>query len=587
MKREKSILIAAALVCAATTASAGTDFAIDVDMAAEPIKDVRTSTCGPEVGYAGCNFPIDGPNEPADTYWFKTRAADTSRAMREAGAWFQRMWDAGDWFARRLPAEEFRAKWGIDDETWARKYRRYDRSDPDAAFAFWKANGFKVLFTLEAWRGERSKREIAELVDYIAANHYEDVVAGFELGNETYYSKDYASLAPVWQEIIPEIRRRMPKVNLGINLAELFELNPDIEQVRNRMLAAGEIKRDTYFAAADFNRYTAQFVAAMSNSLDQITHVIYHAYGAETPYSCSYHGFQRFRNFLKAFPELQGKRMWLSEVRPRSDEDNYCQRIFREALVMAHYSLMAICQPEMDGFNHHQIYAISGGIYQSDGKSWRIQWRDAGPEYTDWRAPMGEPRLEVGACGVMYRILAEAIKDHPLVLRHGTSKEADTEDAFFTSARVMDQVYARRRALKEGRTGRKVPAVEGEVEWVALADARREELCLLMVNTKSEPAKVTLSARGKDRGEVRAKEFAAPTYRTLSCPEKFLDCRAVPGDGHPWTQLSWEDTQSGFAVIPMSPNEGLKPAASTLTVEIAPHTVQSVTVRLRNAPANP
>jgi len=35
-----------------------------------------------------------------------------------------------------------------------------------------------------------------------------------------------------------------------------------------------------------------------------------------------------------------------------------------------------------------------------------------------------------------------------------------------------------------------------------------------------------------------AKIFAAPTYRTLSCPEKFLDCRAVPGEGHPWTQLS-------------------------------------------------
>ena len=105
-----------------------------------------------------------------------------------------------------------------------------------------------------------------------------------------------------------------------------------------------------------------------------------------------------------------------------------------------------------------------------------------------------------------------------------------------------------------------------------------------MVNTKSEPATVTLTARGKDRGADVDKEFASPTYRTLSCPEKFLDCRAVPGDGHPWTQLSWEDTQTGYAVISMAPNEGLKPAASSLTVEIAPHTVQSVTVRLRNAP---
>ncbi len=575
MKTHNGFYLAAVLCCAASVA-ARADFAIDVDMSADPIKDVRTSTCGPEVGYAGCLMQYKGwyGTDVGEEYWFRDHAAETSRAMREAGAWFQRMWDANAWFARRVP------------DTKPDPKKRYTQSHPDIAFKFWKDNGFKVLFTLEAWGGERSKKEIIELVDYIVANHYEDVIAGFELGNESYYDKNYASLAPVWCEIIPEIKKRMPKVKLGINLAELFELNPDITQVRNRMLAAGEIKRDTYFAAADFNRYSAQFVTAMSNCIDQITHVIYHAYGAETPYSCSYYGFQRFRNFVQAFPELKGKKMWLSEVRPRSDEDNYCQRMFREALIMAHYSMMAICQPEMDGFNHHQIYALSGGIYQSDGKTWQVQWRDAGREYNDWRAPMGQPRLEVGACGVMYRILAEAIKEHPLILRHGTSKEADTEDAFFTSARVTDQIYARRRALKEGKSGWSVPKVEGEVEWVALADEHRNELCLLMVNTKSEPVKVKLTARGKVKNEVKAKEFAAPTYRTLSCPEKFLDCRAVPGEGHPWTQLSWEDTQAGYAAIPMAAYEGMKPAASALTVEIAPHTVQSVTVLLRNAPEN-
>lgn len=538
--------------------------------------DLRQSSTAPDLGYAGCLTEGYG-----DCAWFydPAHADATWKLFEEAGARVFKQWDSVMTWQRGL----HESKAGNPNPKWC--------------FDFWKKHGVKVLLTLEHRKVfedaactkttddlETVKRTILDYVRWIVKNGYQDVVGGFELGNESYYDKNYASLAPVWGEIIAEIRKRMPKVKLGINLAELFELNPDIEQVRSRMLAAGQIQRDSYFAAADFNRYTAQFVTAMSNSLDQITHVIYHAYGAETPYSCSYHGFQRFRNFVQAFPELKDKKMWLSEVRPRSDEDNYCQRIFREALVMAHYSLMAICQPEMDGFNHHQIYALSGGIYQSDGRNWRIQWRDTGPEYADWRAPMGEPRLEVGACGVMYRILAEAIKEHPLILRHGTSKEADTEDAFFTSARVMDQVYARRRALKEGRTGRKVPKVEGEVEWVALADARREELCLLMVNTKSEPATVTLTARGKDRGADVDKEFAAPTYRTLSCPEKFLDCRAVPGDGHPWTQLSWEDTQTGYAVISMAPNEGLKPAASSLTVEIAPHTVQSVTVRLRNAP---
>ena len=555
MNVKMTVAAGAALVCAA---AAYADFDIAIDINAKPMKDVRTSTCGPEVGYAGCHWGDD-------TYWFDTNKEETARAMKEAGAWFQRMWGANAWFARRVPNPD------------PAKNKKYQQSNPDAAFKFWKANGFKVLFTLEAWGElEPTKKQICEFVQYIVDNNYQDCVAGFELGNESYFSKHYASLAPKWTVIVNEILKIWPQAKLGINVAELFELNPDLTQVRNRMLAAGEIKRDTYFSAGDFNRYSAQFIIAMSNCIDKITHVIYHAYGAETPYSCSYYGFQRFRNYCSAFPELKGKNFWLSEVRPRSDEDNRCQRMFRESLIMAHYSLMAISQPDMDGFNHHQIFAISGGIYQSNGKTWQIQWRDAGGELPDYRAPYNQPRVEIGSCGVMYRILAEGIKDHPLLLQHGTSKAAGTEDTFFTSARVTDQVYARRRALKEGKRGRSVPKVAGEVEWVAAASANKGELCLLMVNTKSEAEKVTLTVPGK--------QFAAPTYRALSCPEKFLDCRDVPGDGKPWTQVSWEDTQNGYDVVPMEQYEGMKPAADSLEIEIGPHTVQTVTVCLRNTP---
>ena len=96
--------------------------------------------------------------------------------------------------------------------------------------------------------------------------------------------------------------------------------------------------------------------------------------------------------------------------------------------------------------------------------------------------------------------MAEAIKTHPLVLSHGTSKEQDPEDTIFTSARVTDQVYARRRAQKEGK---------------------------------------------------------------------------------PWRQVSWEDTQCGYATVGMDPYVGMKPSADTLTVTIEPHTVQSVTFMTR------
>ena len=566
------------LVAAGCTAGAFAEFDIAVDLKAKPIKDVRTSTCGPEIGYAGSVLSVSH-SLGSDDFWAVSNRVEMSRAVRESGAWFERVWDANGWFARRVPNPHDP---NSTDKKEVQRYKTYKQSNPKAVFDFWKDNGIKLLFTLEAWSGEKSKKEILELVDYIVSNKYESVVAGFELGNESYYAKPEAMdpLCKTWNEVIPEIKKRMPKVCLGIPVCELFELNPDLTQVRSRMLAAGEIKRDTYFAASYFNQTSARMIMNLKPNLDKISHIIYHAYGAETPYSCSYYGFQRFRNFAAAFPEIKDKKLWLTEIRPRSDEDNRCQRMFRESLVMSHYALMAICQPEMDGYNHHQFYQISGGVYFSNGKNWPIQWRDAGGEYPDFRAPENQPRFEIGSMGVAYRIYTEAIKTHPLILAHGTSKAANTEDTFFTSARVMDEVYARRRALKEKRTdwlGRPdIPDVKGETEWVALVSANRGELCLLMVNSK--PTEETVTVR------VPGREFAAPTYVTLSCPEKFLDCRDVPGDGKPWQQVSWEDTQFGYDVVAMEKYEGMKPVCDSLTVTIAPHAIQSVTVMTRNVP---
>ena len=576
MGMNKKTTVAAATLGLAAVALAGID--IELDMNSKPIRDVRTSTCGPIIGYAGS---VQGIAEKigSDSFWTVTNKVEMSRGVRESGAWLQRVWSADDWFARRAPNPyDPNSK----DKDEIKRYKSYKQSDPDNMFKFWKENGIKVLFTLEAWGGERSKKQIIDFVDFIVANGYQDVVAGFELGNETYFAKpeQMDPLCEHWNAIIPEIKKRMPKVDLGIPVCELFEQNPDLTQVRARMLAAGLIKRDTYFAAGYFNQTSARMIINLKPNLDKISHVIYHAYGAETPYSCSYYGMQRFRNFSEAFPEIKGKKFWLTEIRPRSDEDNRCQRLFRESLIMSHYALTMICQTDVDCYNHHNLYEISGGLYISSGKTWPVQWRDVFGEYPDYRAPCDVPRLEVGSMGVAYRIYTEALKEHPLVLAHGTSKAANTEDTFFTSARVTDQVYARRRALKERRPdvsgGAKIPEVEGEVEWTALASPTRMLICLLMVNSKQTAETFTVRMPGR--------RFGAPTYVTLSCPSKYLDCRDVPGDGKPWKQVSWEDTQTGFDTIGMEPYVGMKPYGDTMTVTIEPNTIQSVTVVTRGMP---
>ena len=139
---------------------------------------------------------------------------------------------------------------------------------------------------------------------------------------------------------------------------------------------------------------------------------------------------------------------------------------------------------------------------------------------------------------------------------------------------MTDQVYKHRRAIIEGTPKEQAPKVDGEVEWVAAHGSG--ELCLMMVNTRQTPETFRVT--------VKDKRFYAPVYRTLSCPAEFVDCRAIPGDGPVWRQMSWEETQFGVSHIPMEAYSNLKPKCDVLTVSIAPNTVQTVTVPLADPP---
>lgn len=543
------------------TGSALADFDIKLDFSGKPMRDLSKTTSKTIVGY------ISAMHEYGDDYWFVSNKWETADVMKRAGCYSTATWASDMWFAKRNNPDPKR------------------RTNPKAQFDFWKANGFRVLIGLQGISLKDAADEAKfqsivaaklEFVKWIIDNGYKDVVQGFELGCETYYVP-YAhqdALVKLWTAVVPEILKIWPGCYMGVPVAENFELNPDITQVRNRMLAAGEIKRDTYFAAADFNKYSAHFIMglASNNVLDKISHITYHTYGAEAPYSCSFYGVQRIRGFAEAFPEIKGKRTWWTEIRPRSDEDNRCQRIFREALVMGHYSLMMMCQPEVDGFYHHNLCNLAGGLYISNGKSWNVQWADEGGEYPDLDSPFNRPRMEVGAQGAVYRIIGNALRTHPTLWHHGTSTEMDTTNSYYTSAKVMLDVYKSRRASKEmGRKG--AVEVPGEVEWVALT--RGNELCLLMVNTKPTAEKIKVTVPGR--------EFAAPTYRLVRIKDpKYIDCREVPGEAKLWEEFAYEDTQTGYASVGMEPYEGMKPKGDVLELEVGPHTLQSVTVTMRN-----
>ena len=558
-------ILAALTAAAAWTAAAGID--IDIDLKAKPIKDMKGTANGIAMGVNGAMEAWLSHVNGNDDILFVSNKVETARIFREAGLRVMRLQGMNSWFNNRNK----RTKDG-----------KYPLTNPKAAFDFYQANGIKVFVCLEC-PNQDAVANCVEIIQWIVDNGYKDQVVGVEMGNETYASRDYYKRAEFWPQVIDAAHKIWPKLSFGIVIGEYMENDPDIAQIAARMKSSESLHHgwtyDTgYFSAGELNRNTARFVEAMSNHLHKIDHIIYHGYGAETPYSCSYYGFQRFRNFIEAYPQLKGRNYWLTEVRLRSDEDNRCQRIFRETLLWSHYALMALCQPETDALLQHQASSLSGTIYQSTGKSWAVQWMDGAKwgsrEIPDRVSPYDMPRLEVGSMGVLYRLFTEAIMDHPQFLAHGTSKVRDAEDTFFTSARVTDQVYKRRRALIEGTPKDQAPKVEGEVEWVAAHGSG--ELCLLMVNTKSTPETFRVT--------VKDKLFYAPVYRTLSCPEEFVDCRAIPGDGPVWRQASWEETQFGVSHIPMEAYANLKPKCDVLTVSIAPNTVQTVTVPLANPP---
>ena len=105
-----------------------------------------------------------------------------------------------------------------------------------------------------------------------------------------------------------------------------------------------------------------------------------------------------------------------------------------------------------------------------------------------------------------------------------------------------------------------------------------------MVNSTPAAARVRVVIPGR--------QFAAPTYRALSCPEKFVDCREVPGEGRYWLKLSWEDTQTGYETWSNWEPQGstyvplpcdVKPKGDDMFVTVEPHSVQSVEFMTRAA----
>ena len=558
-------LIAALMCFAATAVPAGaSDFTIALDPAADFVKDLRESTCGTGLGYAGTllEFPADV------TEWFfdKDRAA-TAAALRECGARLVMEWGALDrwqiamaWTAAKTDAER--------DAIRARFGREGYLGDPAAWFSLRKEAGIKVILSLEQYRvwtdpaaGETTEdlatvsRTICDYLRWIIDNGFKDQVAGFELGCEPYWGHDPETYGRRWSEIIPAMKEVWPEVRLGLPLAEYRPDDPDIAAVRARCENIEWCQPGGEFSFSRLNQWSGRFIVAVSNRLDDISHVTYHFYGADAAYGCGPSGFARIKNFAKVYPEIAGKKVWITEWRERADEDNRCHQMFFSALWKAHWLLLCLSRPEIDGVNNHCLGSLAGGLYVSDGKTWRVQWDEHNNDWPD-ESGVGHPHFELGPSGPLFRLFNDALADHPVVLKHGTNESQGPDANPWFSAVYYANIGKVGPWLASGKDPAAKPRLFGATEWIAATDPERTSLAILLVNTMRTPWTASVDANGLvARG--------APAIRIVSCPGDLVYDHEKPGEPKPWK---------------LEERTGPLPASGPFEITVPPHSFMTFVV---------
>lgn len=512
-----------ALSCVAS----GKSLVIRLDPAKDFIKDHRTSTAAPILGYAGTM--VEYPDEMLQWFFVKDRA-NTAKAMKEAGAKLVKEWNAVAHWQVGMAYKNAKS----DRERAAIRKRHHLGNflgDPAKIFSFRKENGMKIFLCLEQYSVftdvasgsktndiETVKSVICDYLKWIRKNGFADQVAGFELGNEPYWGKDPEEYGKRWCAIVPGMKKIWPDAQIGMPIAEYRPHDPDIAAVRARCEDLTWCKQGGEFSFSRLNQWSGRFVVAMKPVLDDITHVIYHFYGANAAYGCSMSGFQRIENFAKVYPEIKEKKVWITEWRERADEDNRCHQTFSSALWKAHYMLTVLTRPEVDGVNNHCLASLAGGLYVSDGKTWRVQWDEQMHDYPDVSG-VGHPHMELGPSGPLFRIYTDALVDHPIVLNSGANGYQGLNKKMLARGVKMYSGCWASALYYEGR--------ENGAQWVAATDPKRTSLAILCVNTNPEAKVFRIELK-------KAKAKGVAQIRSVSCLADKVKLHEKAGEPKPW-----------------------------------------------------
>lgn len=518
---------------------------VSVDMSASPIKDLRTISAAP-----CCGFHDDGAEYPRSDApsLFVSNRMETAKAFAQAGVKIVRpQYALIRWQGERATRRHFYERYRNFDWGRAAIDRTLSPNWPwipqERVFSFWKEQGIKAILCIQGsvydevadkMTGEtvKVKKVVLDYLKWIVANGYRDVVAGIELENEPFFGSDPNEYARKWAEILPEIRKVLPKVSIGLPIAVYSDNNPDLECVRQRMLATGAIEAENKHTAAHTDQWTGNAIVSLGGACRFISHVIIHVYGADTYYDANIKCVERVRTMQKAFPQIAGKRIWITEWRDRAEEDMRSQKKFRTTLWKAHFLLTMLAQPDVDATCQLGLIDESGALYLSKRGVWSYDDR----AFRDWGF-CGSSRLDVGGCGALYRLFTNALQDHPRVMTHGATNGFKTMNVFY------DSLIQHWKNADE--------PIRGGVEWIAALNAKGDNVALLAVNSSDMAEKVSFS--------VADHELRRSVVRLLSCDGKMIDRYEVPGEPKPWKISACESNGCSFSI----------PANTILVVEVA------------------
>ncbi len=371
--------------------------------------------------------------------------------------------------------------------------------------------------------------------------------------------------------IVPEIKKIFPEAKIGMPLAEYRPNDPDIASVRARATGLEWVQGGGEFSFSKLNQWSGRFIIAMKPVLDDISHVIYHFYGADRAYGCSQSGFNRIHNFAKVFPEIADKRVWITEWRERADEDLRCHQRFFSTLWKGHYMLGVLMQPEIDGISLHNLATLAGGLYVTTAKNatWCVQRDENNREYP-YVGKSSTPVAEVGPAGPVFRLYTEALMSHPLITEHAVPTAEGTVahgkgshgqwHGIWGGTLFYETGLRAQKAAEKGTPPDQWPEISSMWESVVALSAKRDSVALLMVNTHSNEDVIPVKL-------VNGKAFVGEAVVKSASIEKarLFECQ-VPGTPRLWTESVKKEKVAG---------------KQSFTVKLPAYSIQTVVVGVK------